>query len=234
MGRINGVLWDLDGVLFDTGEFHFEAWSQILQEYHIPFSQEIFVSIFGMKNDEAIPSLVKKPMIAEEIKEIGERKEERFRQLIHSRLQLLPGVRKWLDCYRAWGLRQAVASSAPQANIDVMLEEAGIRTYFSGVVASEGLPGKPDPAIFLRAASVIGIPAGECLVIEDSVAGVEAAKRAGMKSIAVTTTNPASLLAKADMILARLSDLTENQAVRLLGMVSAAPPGPDSCCTNLP
>jgi beta-phosphoglucomutase family hydrolase len=218
LDRINGVLWDLDGVLFDTGEYHFEAWSQVLQEYHIPFSREIFKSIFGMKNDEAIPGLAKKPLSVQEIREIGERKEERFRELIRGRIELLPGVRKWLDCFRAWGCRQAVASSAPQANVNVMLAETDIQSFFIGVVASEGLPGKPDPAIFLRAADKIGVPAGECVVIEDAVAGIEAARRAGMKCIAVTTTNPARLLEKADMIVARLSDLTEDQAARLFGI----------------
>jgi beta-phosphoglucomutase len=102
---------------------------------------------------------------------------------------------------QAGGARQAIASSAPCENIDALVDELAIRPYFQEIVSGADMPGKPDPAVFLTAARAAGHTACACLVIEDSVAGVTAARRAGMKCLAVTTTNPASRLTQADWIL---------------------------------
>ncbi len=103
--------------------------------------------------------------------------------------------------------RQAIASSAPSANIDLLVDELGIRNRFDAIVLGKELPGKPDPAVFLEAARRIGILPEKCIVIEDSVAGVEAAKRGGMKCIAVTTTTPTIGLSSADIVVDRLDSL---------------------------
>jgi beta-phosphoglucomutase len=203
-----GILWDVDGVLFDTGEFHFQSWMQVLQDYGIPFSRETFSMIFGMKNEEAIPRLVEGAMAAGLVNEIEERKEDAFRQFVRGRVQLLAGVREWLDRFTGRGYPQAAASSAPKANLDALFAEAGIESYFSAVVSADGLPGKPDPAIFLRAASLIDTPPEKCVVFEDALSGIQAAKRAGMFCIAVATTNPSSALKEADIAVQRLDALT--------------------------
>ena len=104
-----------------------------------------------------------------------------------------------------WGVKQAVASSAPQANIDALLDELGIRSFFQVEASGATLKGKPDPAVFLLAAQLLGVEPAHCLVIEDAVAGVEAARRARMKCIAVETTNPAEKLSGADVVLKDLS-----------------------------
>ena len=107
----------------------------------------------------------------------------------------------WLDRLRATGIRQAVASSAPPENINTLVDELGIRAYFEAIVSGYDIPGKPDPAVFLKAASEIDLPPQRCIVVEDAVAGVQAAKRAGMRCIAVTTTNPAHALSDADIVI---------------------------------
>jgi beta-phosphoglucomutase-like phosphatase (HAD superfamily) len=89
-----------------------------------------------------------------------------------------------------------------------MFEEAGILSYFSAVVSSQGLPGKPDPAIFLRAASLIEIPPQRCVVFEDALSGIQAAKRAGSFCIAIATTNPLSALKEADIAVERWDELS--------------------------
>lgn len=205
---IKGILWDMDGVLFDTGEIHYQSWTRTLPEYGISFDRETFKRIFGMKNAEIIPQLAGKPLPGGLVTEIGDRKEWVFRQMIRGSVELLPGARDWLERFASWRLPQAVASSAPRANVDALLEETGIGDFFSAVISVEGLPGKPDPAIFLTAAAAIGILPQEGLVIEDAASGVEAAKRAGMRCIAVTTTNPAEVLKKADLIVDRLDQLS--------------------------
>ena len=126
-------------------------------------------------------------------------------------------MRDWLQCFDGMGLKQAVGSSAPQENIDVLLKELGLSQWFSALVAGASIPGKPDPAVFLRAAELLGVQPAECLVIEDAVAGVEAAKRAGMRCLAVCTTNPAEKLQKADRVVADLTHLTMEMLTELAG-----------------
>ena len=211
-----GVLWDMDGVLVDTGEFHFETWLQVLSEYRVHFSREIFKDIFGMNNFDILSHLLGEPPTPEQVDEIAGRKEEAFRQAIRGRMMPMPGVVQWLKRLSAWGVRQAIASSAPSVNIDILVDELGVRNRFDAIVSGNDLPGKPDPAVFLEAARRIGILPEKCVVIEDSVAGVEAAKRGGMKCIAVTTTSPAIGLSSADLVVDRLDSLYPEEFKRLL------------------
>lgn len=210
-----GVLWDMDGVLVDTGEFHYLAWKKVLPEYGIPISREVFQSTFGMNNEGVLTALLGYTPEPELLAEISERKEHYFRLAIRGRAQLLPGVARWLERLRQMGSRQAIASSAPRANIDALVEELNLRPYFQAIVSGVDLPSKPDPSVFLRAADMIGVPPEDCIVVEDSVAGVEAARRAGMACIAVTTTSSAEALQSADIVVARLDALPENAFSRL-------------------
>jgi beta-phosphoglucomutase len=204
-----GVLWDMDGVIVDTGQFHFQAWLQIMPEYGIPFDWEVFRSTFGMNNVGLLAKITGGSLSPDLVTEISDRKEALFRQIIHHQIELLPGVKDWLQLLHQSGVSQAVASSAPQANIDFLLDELEICDYFSIVLSAEKMPGKPDPAVFLEAAYRTGRLPGDCLVIEDSIAGVTAAKRAGCACLAVTTSNPAEALNQADWIIDRLDNLTE-------------------------
>ena len=212
-----GVLWDLDGVLVDTGEFHFQAWSGLLPEYGIPFTRELFQATFGMNNAGMLSTLLGQRLTPELLTEISDRKEQRFREAVRGRAQPLPGVLAWLERLKAAGLRQAIASSAPPANIDALVDELDLRAYFGAIVSGFDLPGKPDPALFLKAARLIDVPPERCIVVEDAVAGIEAARQAGMKCIAVTTTNPAHALKAADVVVERLDALPTDTFQRLAG-----------------
>jgi beta-phosphoglucomutase family hydrolase len=211
-----GVLWDLDGVLADTGEFHFQAWSGLLPAYDIPYSRELFQATFGLNNARTLSVLLGRMPAPELVAEISKRKEARFRQAIRGRAQPLPGVSAWLERLKVAGVRQAIASSAPLANIDVLVDELGLRAYFDAIVPGFDLPGKPDPTLFLTAARLIDVSPARCIVVEDAAAGVEAAKQAGMKCIAVTTTNPAQALKAADVVIGRLDALPADIFQRLL------------------
>jgi beta-phosphoglucomutase family hydrolase len=211
-----GVIWDMDGVLVDTGEFHFQAWSQALPEYGIPFTRELFTATFGMNNAGILTMLLGRTPSPELLAEISDRKEQLFRQAVRGHVQPLPGVLAWLKRLKAAGMRQAIASSAPPANIDALVDELGLRDYFDAIASGFDLPGKPDPALFLKVACLIGVPPERCVVVEDAVAGVEAARRAGMKCIAVTTTNPAHALNEADVVVEHLDALPLDTFERLL------------------
>jgi beta-phosphoglucomutase len=201
MPDIQAVLWDMDGVMVDTGQYHYQAWMEVLKNYPVTFDWDTFRTTFGMNNTTLITKLFGYDPGRETIAEIGNEKESLFRRIVHGRIGLLPGVQTWLDKLNSNGFPQAVASSAPQANIDLLLDELDVCHYFDAVVSAENMPGKPDPTVFLTAADYLNIPAPNCLVIEDSIAGVSAARSAGMKVIAITNTNPADVLVEADLIL---------------------------------
>jgi beta-phosphoglucomutase len=204
-------MWDLDGVLVDTAELHFQTWAKALGEIGVPFDRPTFNRLFGRNNASTITAVLGYSPAPELLASLSERKESLFRQQISGQAQPLPGVRPWLERLQAAGVPQAVASSAPQANIDALIDELGLRLYFRVLVAGDDLPAKPDPAVFLTAARRLGVsPQDNALlvVIEDSLAGVEAARRAGMKCIAVATTHPASALKAADLVVERLDRLS--------------------------
>jgi HAD superfamily hydrolase (TIGR01509 family) len=213
---LKAILWDLDGVIADSGEIHYQAWTQLLTPMGVPFSRETFRSIFGMNNTDALSRLFDPVRDAGRIRALDREKEALFRKLAHSQLELLPGVWEWLTFFKSQGLRQAIASSAPAENIEVMVAELEIREFFDALVSGAKIPGKPDPSVFLLAAHTVGVEPADCLVVEDAVAGVEAASRAGMKSVAVLTTSPAEALHKASLIIPRLSDLKPERVNSLL------------------
>jgi HAD superfamily hydrolase (TIGR01509 family) len=211
-----GVLWDLDGVLVDTGEYHFRSWAKVLSEYGIDFSRSFFRDTFGMNNEGILKTLLGGKLTPALLAEISDRKEQAFRDAVRGKAQPLPGVVEWLERLLASGFRQAIASSAPPENIDALVEEMGLRPYFMSTTSGVDMPGKPAPDLFLKVADELGVPAERSIVVEDAVAGVEAAARAGMKCVAVTTTNPAQALESADVIVEHLSDLPADTFERLL------------------
>jgi beta-phosphoglucomutase family hydrolase len=215
MEGLQGVLWDMDGVLTSTGEFHFKAWSQTLSKHNVPFTREQFTATFGMNNAQILKILLTEAPSPDVVAAISDSKEQTFREAIKGHAQLLPGVLEWLKRLKDQGIGQAIASSAPPANIDALVRELGIGSYFDAIVSGDALPGKPNPAVFLKAAGLIGAAPEHCVVIEDAIAGVEAAKRAGMQCIAVTTTNPPQALKGADIIIERLDALSMDEIARL-------------------
>ncbi|MCO6450562.1 MAG: HAD family phosphatase [Caldilineales bacterium] len=210
------VLWDMDGVIIDTGESHYLAWMQILPEYGIDMNRDIFTRTFGMNNDTLLRVLMGDNADPALVDEISGRKEQRFREIAAATTKILPGVRDWLQTLQSMGVRQAIASSAPPANIDLHLDIQGIRPYFDAIVSGNDMPGKPAPDVYLEAARQVDAQPARCVVIEDAVAGVEGARRAKMKCIAVTTTNPAAALASADVIVPNLADLPVETVFQLL------------------
>ena len=205
--RTIGVLWDMDGVITDSEEAHFISWKKALDQHKVPFTRDFFQKTFGMNNRGILSLLFNRDATEQEIAAIGGLKEELFRHDIKGHLEVLPGVTDWLEILSRAGVRQAVASSAPQENIDAIIDELGLRTMFHTLVSGAKLSGKPDPATFLLAAERLGVNPVDCLVIEDATVGVEAARRGKMKCVAVCTTHQREELQDADIVVDRLEDL---------------------------
>jgi beta-phosphoglucomutase family hydrolase len=208
--RTCAVLWDMDGVIVDTGEYHYRAWEELMAKEGIPFNRDMFRRTFGMNNVGVLTTVLGENASPEEIKRLDDGKEEIFRRILRGNVQALPGVKPLLEQLRSLGYRQAIASSAPWPNIELIMEETGVESYFDAIVSAANMPGKPDPTVFLEAARRVGALPQNCTVVEDAIAGVEAAHRAGMRCLAVTTTNPREKLAKADLVLDSMEELPQD------------------------
>ena len=217
------VLWDMDGTLVDTGELHFEAWRQLMQELNRPFTRADFAATFGLRNPEIFEHLFGKGHFdPEQVAALGDRKEVIYRAAAAKGVTLLPGVRTLLEGLHAAGFKQAVGSSAPRANLELILRLTDTQRFFDAVVSMEDTQrGKPDPQVFLVGAEKLGVPPTRCVVVEDAVAGVQAAKAGGMKCIAVRFvghhTAEKLQVAGADMIVASLEEVSVETVRRLLG-----------------
>ena len=212
------ILWDMDGVLADSTRLHYLSWVKTFEKRGIEISYEMFTRTFGRNNRAVLTDFLGRPPGEEELEEIAEEKEVWFREHIPGNMDLLPGVMDWLQRFQAWNFKQAVASSAPQENIELQVDSLNIRPFFGGLVSAAKLPGKPDPAVFLEAARRLEIAPADCVVMEDAPAGVQGAKNGGMRCVAVLTTQTASALQGADLIVNRLTDLTQTQVRALLGL----------------
>ena len=215
------VLWDLDGTLADTMTGHFRAWREVLAGEGYVLSWETFAASFGQRNDTALCSMLDTELPASEVERISDIKEQRFRALVRAEgLQLLPGAASRLRASRDTGWRQALVTSAPRANAETMLDVLRIGAFFSVVITGDDVAlGKPHPEPLLMAADALKVPPSRCLVVEDSPSGIEAAHRAGMRSIAV---GPAHASLPATVAVASLADLPPDAFEVLLANGPAA------------
>jgi HAD superfamily hydrolase (TIGR01509 family) len=188
MNGCKAVLWDMDGTLVNSEELHWIAWRNTMAKEGIVITREQFLSTFGQRNDSIIPAWLGSAVSAERIERIGQAKEELYRDLVQ-RVGIAPesGVATWLDRLHKHGWQQAIASAAPRANIDAVLEALSATHVFQGIVSAEDVHrGKPDPEVYLLAASRVDVPAERCIVVEDAAAGIEGARRARMRSIGIS------------------------------------------------
>ena len=209
------VLWDLDGTLVDSEEYHWRAWKETLDREGISITHADFLASFGQRNDAILGKWLGTNAGVERIERIGHAKENLYRGLVRSEgLSPLPGAAEWVERLHRQGWRQAIASSAPRLNVEAVLDALRLQGWFQAAVAAEDVQaGKPDPQVFLVAASRLGAEPQGCVVVEDARAGIEAARRAGIRSIGVGR-HAQSL--GADLAAARLSDLPSDAFASLL------------------
>jgi beta-phosphoglucomutase len=216
MNAPKAVLWDMDGTLIDSGEYHWLTWRDALADLGVTLTREDFNGWFGSRNDRIL-SRYFPGISAGDIQRIGDLKEERYRELVRrDGVVLLPGIGDWLARLRNAGWRQAVASSAPPANIDVLVDVLGLHDTFNAVVSAEAVAhGKPAPDVFLRAAEKVGVSPGRCVVVEDAAIGVEAGRRGGMRTIGIEGGHGHGPL-QADVVTRSMADLPLDTFDKLL------------------
>lgn len=211
-----GVIFDLDGVLVDTGWAHRQAWYDVAAKEGLAMSDEFFRRTFGMQNAAILPML--RPGISrEELERLSDWKEQRYRDLVQERPELARGAEALLEDLERHGFRLAIGSSAPPENLDVFWNRLSLSNYFDARVTKEEIAeSKPSPQTFLKAAQKLGLPLACCAVVEDAVPGVQGAHAAGMPVVAVTTTRSREDLAQADRVVDSLSELRASDFLALL------------------
>ena len=203
-----GVIFDMDGVLVDSADAHWESWRRLAQENRRTATRKLFAATFGRQNRDIVPILFGE-VSAAKMQALSERKEALYRDLIRGHPPVVPGAVELIRSLFAAGAVLAVGSSGPRANIDLVLGAMGVIDAISVVVSADDVTrGKPDPQVFQLAAERLGLPPGRCIVIEDAPAGVLAAKAAGAHAVAVLIHHPRCAFPQADCLVDRLSDLS--------------------------
>ena len=202
---VRGVLWDLDGTLVDSTELHWIAWRDTMAAEGVSITREMFEATFGWKNDPILRRWLGDDTPDDRKASIADRKERSYRAALRAEgLQPLPGAREWVERLHREGWKQAIASSAPLENIEAVLAVLDLGHDFEAIVSGDDVTeGKPDPRVFLLAAERLRVAPTRAIVVEDAAAGIEGARRAGMKSIGV---NP-KLRLEADLYVRSLEEL---------------------------
>jgi beta-phosphoglucomutase len=184
------LIFDMDGVIIDSNPAHRESWSAFNRRYGIETTEEMHQRMYGKRNDEIVRDFFGAHLSESEIAARGAAKEALYREMIADRVEdlLVPGLRDFLA--ERQGVPMALASNAEPANIDFLLDRAGLRRYFSAIVDGHQVSRpKPDPEIYLKASGLLGVAPANCIVFEDSYSGVAAARAAGMRIVGVRTTH---------------------------------------------
>ncbi len=200
--QIKAVLFDMDGVLVDSEEYIFEAARLMFAEHGVQVKPEDALPFVGTGENSYIAGIGRANGFEVEIERDKARTYQIYEQITKGKLKALPGVETFIAQCRANQLKMAVASSADRVKIDINLREIGLSAAtFDVIVSGEDVERKkPFPDIYLLAAQRVRELPENCLVVEDAVSGVKAAKAAGARCLAVTTSFPAEKLTEADII----------------------------------
>jgi beta-phosphoglucomutase len=205
------VLFDLDGVLVDSYRAHFDSWLQLCQERGWSMTPLQFETTFGRTSREIIRELWGQEVDSDaEVKELDDRKEWLFREILARRFPVMEGAVELIDQLSEAGFALAIGSSAPPENVQLALDRLQRRHAFNAIVtAADVTRGKPDPQVYVLAAERLGLAPSHCVVIEDAPIGLQAARAAGMKCVGlVSTGRRREELAAANLVVDHLRELS--------------------------
>ena len=210
-------IFDMDGTLVDNMRFHGEAWRRMLLENGIEAdADEFLIKTAGKTNREIIPKFFA-DADETQLLELGGRKEIIYRELFLPERKAIDGAVEFLEAAKSLGVKMAVATAAPVANMEFILDGLDLRKYFDAITtAADVAHGKPNPEVFLKSADKLGVEPKNCLVFEDAFNGFEAANRAGMKSIGIATVNSIADILQSDSVVEAFADFREIKPSELI------------------
>ncbi len=212
----------MDGVLVDNMKIHRKAMEEIARHWGVGIDIDKMMSMNGMGNAEFIEALFPPEIIekAGGFDALARDKEALYRRIYAPTITPACGLVALLDDFSTHGVRMAVGTSAITANLDFVLDRLGIRRYFDVLVTADMVTRtKPDPEIYLRALAGLGLQGGDCLVFEDAVAGIQAARAAGIRSVALATSLDKTTLEHTPGVVLAISDFTETNFAALQALL---------------
>jgi beta-phosphoglucomutase len=213
----HAVIFDVDGVLVDSYQPHFESWLALAKRHGIAMTEQQFATTFGRTSRAIIEHFWGSGLTAAQIHALDDEKEALYRDILRRDFPAMDGAAELIDALHAAGLVLAVGSSGPPENVELSLEMLARRDKFAATVTGRDVTrGKPDPQVFLIAAERLGVAPGSCAVIEDAPAGIAAANAAGMTSIALTGTADRETLCDANLVVDALGELSPHGIVDLI------------------
>jgi beta-phosphoglucomutase len=218
------VIFDMDGVLIDSYRAHFESWRRVAAENSREYTEEQFAAGFGRTSREVIAEQWRGEVLSDEqIAAIDQRKEWLFREIIGNDFPAMDGAGELIESLVRGGFRVAVGSSGPAENVRLAIDRLGIGGLLSATVTGDDVRrGKPDPQVFLIAAERMRVPSARCVVVEDAPVGVEAARRGGMRAIALASTGrTVEQLRAAELVVRSLRELSPARFDEVLGAGNA-------------
>jgi beta-phosphoglucomutase len=211
------VIFDMDGVIVDSNPYHKTAIQQFCRDHGQQLSDDqLLKKVYGRTNREWITALFG-DIPEETIHRYTEEKEELYRRLFNKDIKPLKGLIRFLNELENKKVPRAIGTSAPRSNVDFTLTRTETTRYFDIILNDTFVThSKPHPEIYLKCAQALGLPNSQCIVIEDSLSGVEAGKAAGSKVIGITTTHPAHELSHCDLVIDDFEGLTTERLRELL------------------
>jgi len=209
------VIFDMDGVIVNSGPYHIKAWGVFCSRHDLSFDKEDFKrTMFGKSTAATLEYFFKRKLSPEEIEKYSQEKDDLTLDAYREGVEPITGLVPLLEMIKARGITLAVATSEPEPVATYLLAETHVAHNFKTVVSGTHVKHlKPDPEIYFLTAEKIGVTPSSCVVIEDSVVGVQAGKAAGMKVIAITTSFPREKLGEADLIIDSFSELSVDRLI---------------------
>lgn len=210
MNQEAAVIFDMDGVICHTNPFHSIAFREFFSIRDLaPTDEEFAEHMFGKSNSYILSHFLKRPIQGEELLQMEQEKEGLFRKIYAPHIEPIDGIIEFMQDLKSHGLKMGVATSAPRANLDLILGTVPIREIFGSILASEDVKRhKPDPEVYLTSAGNLGVTPAQCIVFEDSFSGITAGLNAGMKVVGVLSSHTKEELPPCSLYIDNYTDLS--------------------------
>lgn len=217
MNKEIAVIFDMDGVICHTNPYHSLAFREFFSTRNLaPTEEEFAQHMFGKSNSYILSHFLKRPIIGEELLALEDEKESLFRKIYADHVEPIAGFLNFITDLERNGTKLGVATSAPYANLELILSKVPIREKLGSILASENVKKhKPDPEVYLASAANLGLSPDQCLVFEDSFSGISAALNAGMSVVGVLTSHTKEELPPCNLYINDYTELSFDQIIKL-------------------